>query len=266
MRQSAICLTAVIVLSAGVAAACTDLDTAPDAPFSLEILELPSPSIVVGDTLRDVDGVAAPLTAVVYNLDGEPIPGVPVSFFAVDTTGELRIDPSTGHVTSTGARRGSARIFATVGSLQTPPETLTIVPPPDSTAPIGVLDTLRYSFADPSRNTSDSIAVRVMWDSADAPVARYPVRFRLEDRADTIVARLVDDQGRVSTADRSGAVSIDTTGADGVAFRRIRLTPGSTLATPVDSVAIIAEVTLRGDPVAGSPRRFVLYLTPFSPP
>jgi hypothetical protein len=263
-------VVAVVATSAavivGLAVGCTDLNTAPDAPFSMEILELPSPSIVVGDTLRDIDGVAAPLTAVVYNVEGEPIPGATVTFFAVDTTGELRIDPTTSHVTSTGARRGSTRIFATIGSLQTPPETLTIVPPPDSVADIGALDTLRYSFADPSRNTSDSLAVRVMWDSANAPVARYPVRFRLENLADTVVARLVDDQGRVSTADRSGALSVDTTGADGVALRRIRLTPGATLSTPVDSIAIIAEVTLRGNPIAGSPRRFVLYVTPFSPP
>lgn len=249
-------------------AACTDLNTGPDVAFSLELLELPSPSIVRGDSLRDLDGAAVPLSAVVFNLDGDPIPDAEVSFFAVDTTGELRIDPVTHHVFSVGMRRGTARIFVTSGTLQVPPETLTIVAAPDSAAAVGTLDTLRYSFADPSRNTSDSLAVRVLWDSAGtpAPVPKYVVRFRLEDRADTIVARLVDDQGRVSTIDPSGAMSVDTTAADGLAFRRIRLTPGASLATPVDSVVAFVDVRLRGVDVAGSPRRLVLYLVQFSPP
>jgi hypothetical protein len=252
--------------AAAVAGGCTDLDTGPDDPFSLELLTLPSPSIVSGDSLRDVDGNATPIRAIVFDVEGDTIRNADVTLFIADTSMALALDPETGFIVATGTRRGDARIFASIGSLQAPPETLTIVPPPASTAAVGTIDTLRYSFADPSRNTSDSLAVRVIRDSASAPVARYLVRFRLADRADTLVARLVDDQGRLSTADRSGAMSIDTTGPDGVAFRRLRVTPGATLATPVDSIVVLADVRLRGADVTGSPVRLVLYASPISTP
>jgi hypothetical protein len=255
-------------LATGIAigVACTDLSTDPSAPFSIEFLPLASPSIVSGDSLRDIEGTATPLQAIVYNVDGEPIPGAGVSFLVVDTSGALVIDATSGHVVATGTARGAARIFASVGSLQAPPETLTIVPAPDSTAAVGTIDTLRYSFADPSRNTSDSLAILVMRDSANAGVPRYLVRFRLEDPGQATVAKLVDDQGRISTIDPSGAVAIDTTGPDGVAIRRLRITPGAGLATPIDSIVVLAEVGLRGTPVSGSPVRLVLYATPITTP
>ena len=64
-----------VALGVAVGAACTDLNTGPDSPFALEILELPSPAIVRGDSLRDIDGTAVPLRAVVFNLDGDTIQG-----------------------------------------------------------------------------------------------------------------------------------------------------------------------------------------------
>jgi hypothetical protein len=242
--------------------------TGPDEPFSLTFHPLPSPSIVSGDSLRDIDGAAVPLSATVFNLRGEPI-DMETEFVALDTSGAIVINPLTGFVKAEGTRRGTARIVARSGTLQAAPVQLQIVPAPSAAAAFGTIDTLRYSFSNPSLNTSDALEVKVTRDSANAPVPAYLVRFRLEDPADTVVARLVDDAGRTSTVDRSGAVSIDTTGslgtAAGVASRRIRLTPSASLRLPVDSIVVFADVRLRGVHVAGSPVRLVLPVKPRNP-
>jgi hypothetical protein len=88
------------------------------------------------------------------------------------------------------------------------------------------------------------------------------VRFRLDRLSDTLVARLVDDGGRRSPLDPVGSTAVDTTGADGIASRQIRLTPSGTLRLPVDSIVVIADVQLRGAHIAGSPVRLTLFVAP----
>lgn len=246
-------------------AACTD-SLGPDEPFSLEFQALPSPSIVSGDTLRDLEGNAVPLRATVYNFRGEPLDDAPVSFVVIDTSGAITLDQTTGHVVASGARRGTVRVVASSGALQSAPLVFQIVPAPSAVAPSGTIETLRYSFSNPALNTSVPLEVKVTRDSAAAGVPFYVVRFRLETLADTVVARIVDDASRRSPLDPSGATALDTTEASGtrvgIAGRRIRLTPGESLATPVDSIVVLADVRLRGAHVSGSPVRLVLPVTP----
>jgi hypothetical protein len=238
-------------------AACSET-TGPDEPFSLEFAPLGAPSIVSGDTLRDIDGNALPLQATAFNLKGHALDDADISFIAIDTSGAISIDQTTGYVVATGTKRGTVRLIAAVGSLQSAPVTLEIIPAPSAVAQSGTIDTLRYSFSNPSFNTSGPLRVIVRRDSANAPVPRYLVRFRLADLADTVVARLIDDAARRSPLDPTGASAVDTTGADGIASRQIRLTPGGSLATPVDSIVVFADVRLRGADVTGSPVRLVL--------
>jgi hypothetical protein len=244
---------------------CTDT-LSPDEPFSLEFEELPSPSIVSGDTLRDLEGNAVPLRAIVYNFRGEPLEETDVSFVLIDTTGAITLDPATGHVVATGSRRGTVRVVASAGNLQSAPLAFQIVPPPSAVARSGTIDTLRYSFSNPSLNTSVPLEVKVTWDSASAGVPAYVVQFRLEETSDTVVARLVDDASRRSPIDPSGASSIDTTESTGtragIAGRRIRLTPNASLATPVDSIVVFADVRRHGEHISGSPVRLVLPVKP----
>jgi len=240
--------------------------TGPDEPFSLEFEPPASPSIVSGDSLRDIDGNATPLHAVAFNLRGQPLEDAEVTFIAIDTSGAIAIDPATGHVVANGTRRGSIRIVAAVGSLQSAPLALEIVAAPAAAAQSGTIDTLRYSFSNPSLNTSAPLRVVVTRDSANAPLPRYLVRFRLDRLADTVVARLIDDAARRSPLDPTGATAIDTTGADGIASRQIRLTPNASLRTPVDSIVVFADVRLRGVHVSGSPVRLTLPVTPRTTP
>ena len=255
--QSAAIRVAIVV--AGIAAwtACSET-TGPDEPFSLEFAPLGAPSVVSGDSLRDIDGNAIPLEATAFTLKGRELDDAAISFIALDTSGAISIDQQSGYVVATGTKRGTVRLIAAVGSLQSAPITLEIVPAPSSVAQSGTIDTLRYSFSNPSFNTSSPLRVVVRRDSANAPVSRYLVRFRLADLADTVVARLIDDAGRRSPLDPTGATALDTTGADGIASRQIRLTPNASLATPVDSIVVFADVRLRGADISGSPVRLVL--------
>ena len=260
-----VALIASLLAAIAVWGACSD-PAGPDEPFSLEFEPPAAPSIVSGDTLRDIDGNAVPLSAIAYNLRGERLDGASISFVALDTSRALVIDPATGYLVATGTRRGTARIVATTGGLQSAPVTLEIIPAPDSAARSGTIDTLRFSFSDPSRNTSGPLRIIVMRDSANAPVARYVVRFRLARLSDTVVARLVDDASRRSPLDPTGATAIDTTGTDGIASRQIRLTPNASLSTTLDSIVVFADVRLRSAHVPGSPVRLTLFVKPRTNP
>jgi hypothetical protein len=251
-------LVALLAACGALGLACSDT-VGPDEPFSLEFEAPVAPSIVSGDSLRDITGAAVPLRAVAYNLRGEPLTDAAITYIALDTSDAIVIDQETGHVVAAGPRRGSVRIVASAGSLQSAPITLEIVPPPARAVRSGTIDTLRYAFSNPN-NTSGPLRVLVTRDSADAPVPRYLVRFRLDRLADTVVARLVDEGGRRSPLDPIGATAFDTTGADGIASRQIRLTPNASLRQPVDSIVVFADVQLRGAHVAGSPVRLTLFV------
>ena len=244
---------------------CTD-SLSPDEPFSLEFRQLPSPSIVSGDTLRDLDGNAVPLDAVVYNVRDVPLEDTEIGFVVIDTSEAIAFDTDSRYLVASGPGRGTVRIIASAGRLQSAPVSIQIVPPPSAVVQSGTIDTLRYSFSNPALNTSVPLEVRVIRDSASAGVPAYVVRFRLEDRADTVVARLVDDASRRSPLDPSGAVSLDTTESTGarlgIAGRRISLTPNASLAIPLDSIVVLADVRLRGEHVSGSPLRLVLPVKP----
>lgn len=253
-RSRAVLLIAAVAIAWG---GCAET-TGPDEPFSLEFRPLPAPSIVSGDTLRDIAGNAVPLQAIVYNLRGVPLDETPVIFVALDTSGALEIDQATGYVVATGPGRGTARLVASAGTIQSAPITLEIIPAPASAAQSGAIDTLQYSASNPSLNTSGALRVRVGRDSANAPVPLYFVRFRLEDPGDSVFARFVDDSPRNLPLDPTGASSVTLTGADGIASRRIRITPSQLLNPALDSVVVLADVRFRGDDVDGSPVRLVL--------
>ncbi len=250
--------TPLLVCALAVAwSACAET-TGPDEPFSLEFKPLAAPSIVAGDTLRDIDGNAVPLEAIVYNLRGIPLDDAEVTFVAIDSSGSLQIDQASGYIVAAGTGRGTARLVASTGTIQSAPVSLRIIPEPAGAAQSGTIDTLRYSASNPALNTSSALRVRVYRDSANAPVPLYLVRFRLEDLADTVFARFVDDTPRQLPLDPTGGSSITLTGEDGIASRRIRVTPSQLLNPALDSVVVLADVKLRGQNVAGSPVRLVL--------
>jgi hypothetical protein len=244
-----------IVAAIMVIAACIDLSTDPDEIVAIEFAELPWPSVVAGDTLRDSTGAVAPLVARLFDGDGDVVSG-PVEFLAQKTSvhvvaGDRLIVDDTAS--------GNAGIFASTTGIQSIVRQIEIVAAPDTIAASGTITPLAWVVPDdPQLNTSQALGVRVV-SATGTGVRSWIVTFQLEaggrqiPAGDTSQVFLVGDNGRPSYAD-----STDLTGS---ASRRLRLrvVPGL---VPPDSAVITVSAAYRGVPLTGSPVRLVLPIRP----
>lgn len=266
-RSGARRLVGALTLVVSGALACAEVGTNPETPAAIELPPFPSPSVVVGDTLRDLDGNVTPIVAIVRNIRGDVISGADVRYlyadFARDTA--LQIDPVTGIVFAGRAATGEARIAARVGTTLQVLRTLTVTLRPDSMdAQARVIALLTTVVPDTGReaagrNTSQGMQVNVRHRPAAGGVAAvnaWPVRYRIVRPANagndtTAAAFLVDDQGRPS--------ALDTTNSSGNAIRRVRVRAAQfPTSFAVDSVIVEATASYRGVPLAGAPVRFAV--------
>lgn len=235
----------------GAAMACTKIPTEDSAVLSLALDSLPAPAVVLGDTLRDSTGRAAPLHATVFNFQGSVISRAPLRFQALDRG--VTVDSITGFATGDSLRQTPARVLISIGSLQAV-RTLEVTLRPDTVSAVNGRDSLAYSLTDTTKNFSPALSVRVVHSLvADSGVKSYVVGFTIVSPADTLLARLVNESGAASRT--------DTTDASGIASRRIRLNPAKLIAL-TDSIIISASVKYRGAHIRGSPVRLVLKVKP----
>ena len=235
---------------------CIDLSTDPDEIVAIEFSELPWPSIVAGDTLRDESGAVAPLVARLFDGDGDVVDG-PVEFLPQQNA--VRVVNGNQLVADLTAT-GTIGIIASTEGLQSTALTIEVVPRPDSMAPEGIITPLQWVVPDdPSLNTSAPVSVKVLSNTTTAPVRSWVVRFQLEaggrviPENDTTQIFLVGDNGRPSYA--------DTTDFSGIASRRVRLrvVPGL---TPPDSAVITVTASYKGVALIRSPLVLVLPIAP----
>ena len=245
------------VMGAAGALACTKVGTGPSVPVAIEVFAPPLPSVVVGDTMRDTSGNAAPLRATVFNSDDQAIPDAPIHFLAIDSIRHVTLDTITGIVV--GRDTGRARIIARVGNLQSEPITVTVVQPPTAIIALDPLvDTLNYTIDfTTGRDTLQNLRVRLIHvagtDTVSVP--SYLVRYTFEypagyDNGDSTRVQLVDASSRKASL-------LVTTGVDGSTNQALRITP---FATPdTDSVIVAAHAAQPGGPA--TPIRFVVHYT-----
>jgi hypothetical protein len=233
-----------------VAAGCVKISDNSDTVLSLEFDSLASPSVVVGDSLRDTTGVIAPPLVRAFNYQGEEIAAPPVRFHAPDPG--ITIDSVTGVIRGDSLRSTPVRVVASVGSLQAL-QRVVVTLRPDAMTAVDGRDTLQYSTLDSTVNISEPLTVRVTHGTppADSAVQSYVVSFAVVSGGDPLAAEVVNS-GKIST--------VDTTDADGVAGRTVKIRP--LYFTGVDSVIVNATVKFRGTPISGSPVRLVVVLTP----
>lgn len=259
-RRSAVRLAAGMTALAGVA--CTDVPSDPDTPFAIEIVQPTLPALVRGDTLRDTLGVATPLVVRVLNSRNEVIAGAPVVFEKIDTASVFTVDPATGVIV--GVDTGTARVAASVGSLQSSPIAIVVTLRPDTITPLSALrDSIDFLVG---RDTRLDVRVRVGHDTTPGgvsdptvPVRSYLVHFAIVDPP----GLPADDSTGVILANDAGRPSrVDTTDASGEAKRAVRLSP-AVRTVPPDSIIVEASA-VRPDrsPVPGSPVRFVVKIKP----
>jgi hypothetical protein len=245
-----------------VAAACTDVGTSPSTPVALAFDTLPSPSVVYGDTLRDINGIAARLTGHAYNSDGREIPDAPIKYFLSDK--DLPPVSEDGYLIGTSdPLKTSFTVTAQVAGIPSAARTVNLTYRPDTvdrgTAAMNKEDTLYYASSDSVKLLDASLSVRVQNtpnpakpDSGLRPVKSWLVKFR-------VIAPVTDDSAKADTLlanENSVRSTVDTTSAEGVAFRKIRVFKSGGLTTVPDSVVVEARVRYKGVDVRGSPIRF----------
>jgi hypothetical protein len=251
------------LLAAGLLA-CSDVVTDPDAVAALDFDGIAFPAVVTGDTLRDGDGVATPLSATVYDGRGDVIVGAPVQFFALDTG--VSIDAN-GYLTAT-RRSGPVRVVASIDGLQSQRRTVQVTPSPDTVLRGDTV--IDYTYNIPDNPPSVSTALTLTLQSADTvgglnpDVVGWLVRWRIVHDGDTIA---VTDTSKVALwpASATRHALLDTTKADGVSSRRLRVYANFLPVQP-DSFIVVAEIRARGLPVPGSPVRYVVNIQPPSIP
>lgn len=245
----------IMLTTALVAAACIDLSVDPDEIVAIELGEFAWPSIVAGDTLRDAAGAIAPLVARLFDGDGDLVTA-PVEFL-VERPGVRVVGGD--RLVADDTASGAIGIIASTEGVQSVVRQIEIVAAPRSLVAGGVVTPLRWVVPDnPSSNTSQPLVARVI-AGPDTGVRSWIVTFQLEasgrviPQTDTTQIFLVGDNGRPSY--------VDTTDASGSASRRVRLRIAPGLVAP-DSAVVTIRASYKGQPLAGSPVRLVLPISP----
>lgn len=244
--------------AAALGAACADVSSSPESPASIEMVDFPFPSVVVGDTLRDVNGAVARVRAIVRNATGDTLAAAGTRYLYADYNRDsaLAVDSLTGLVVATRAATGDARIAARAGASLQVIKKLLVTVRPDTVSAGKVSAVLTTAFPDTGRakasaNTTDALPVLVQNRQSATPagVNGWIVRFTLVRPANptndtTQAAWLVNDNGTASV--------IDTTDSGGNAGRKVRIRAAQFPAAGTDSVVVQATVTYKGKAVPGS--------------
>lgn len=258
VRRRLIATGGAVALAVSVAAACADVSSSPETPASIEMANFPFPSIVLGDTLRDVNGVVAPVRAIVRNSAGDTLTGAGTRYLYADYNRDsaLLVDSTTGLVFAKKAVLSEARIAARVGGALQAIGKLVVTVRPDTVSAVRVSRELTTQFPDTGRtkanaNMTDPLSVSVQNLQSTSPtgVNGWVVRFTLLRPANptndtTQAAWLVNDAGTASV--------IDTTDNGGSAGRKVRVRADRFPTTGTDTVKVQATVTYKGKPVPGS--------------
>jgi len=253
--------TILAVIGAIIGVACVDM-SAPSGPASISALQLPSPSVVVGDVMRDSLGAPAKLGVIAYDASGAKLTDVSPQFFVTDSGAPATVDLS-GAVT--GTKLGIVHVVGQIGTLQTPAAAIPVTVAPTLIARTSTtIDTLIAPLSvDTTQRGTAAAAVTVTGVGATAPVGvtGFLVKYTLVQAPSTIASAktaavfLADDQGRPST--------VDTTDAAGHASRNVVVITAflgdtSLLKGKVDSAVVTAQTSYKGALVSPSPIRFVI--------
>jgi hypothetical protein len=266
-RASRSLLTIASAAAVWLAVACLDVSSPITGIASISRIVAPTPSVVVGDSLRDTSGTAQPLRVYVFGPKGDTVKDAVVRFFAVDTLHKIHVDSMTGVVWADDSVSPNAAVFASVqpasgkGSLVTPLDTIPVIPVPVSatrdtsflftaTAPTIPTDTLSSGLISPPFGV-------VVQGAGNTPIQKYVVGFQLlyapPARADGVGPTVVPTSA-LSNTDSTYAI----TDASGRATIRLRLRVSAInsnllLGTATDSAVVQMHVRYHGTDLPVTP-------------
>lgn len=264
MRRRALAACAAVV-AVWIAVACLDVSSPVTGIASISAVILPTPSIVVHDSMRDTSGMAQPLTVNAFAPNGDIIPqsDIIVRYTVLDSTHNLFVDSVTGFARSDSTFPSPlAKVVAVVtpvkgkGVLQTVQVPLPIVPKPDSGhrsddttfvfKPTGApSDTLNSNLVSPA------LSVTVYSTTRDTTVQSYIVIYK--------IVQAPDSNGKGPTVVFYNPSGNDSTTAvtntSGVATRQLRIRPSAIASTALltggatDTIKVLVRVLYHGKPI-----------------
>ena len=236
------------VLGALIAGACTEPITDPNAVVALRMDGSGYRSIVGNDSLRDSLGNTVSVRATPLNYKNEQVDGAPIVFASPDTI--LRVNDA-GGVFARGIRTDAAPsfIFASVGSLQTTPDTVFTVARADSIKAERDVQTMNVTSTG-GVSLPDSLPFTVMGDTAAGKpkvtvrswLVSYQLLFKGTLLSPTDTTTAYTFWPTAGTNARRIASFIDTTDASGRAARGVFV---RSISKAQDTIYLVATVRLR---------------------
>ncbi len=250
---------------AAVTFACRAIPAPDNGVLSVSEVQLPSPAVVVGDTMRDSTGAVAPLRMYAFGVGGaaDTIANVTPQFLVMDPGAHLTPD---GYVVGDSVRSTPVRVIGSVGNLQTSAANVYVVPLPDSIGPVGSQTTPvdTFSLAKPTTYYSPAVTAQVL--SADTPPA--PVQQVIVQWAIVYQPAVPDSGGPPGTivSSNNQPATADTTNSSGDVSVRVHLNPiALNPLAALDSFVVEARMSYRGVSLRGSPVQFVIPIFPAPP-
>jgi hypothetical protein len=216
---------------------CREIPSPEEGVLSISPLLLPSPGLVVGDTMRDSLGLVAPLRVIAYDADGNQVPGVPATFVVLDTgahvVGALLIGDDTVATGVVGAAAGLQTESVRVPVTLMPQQIL---------ASDSIRHQLRPGIAD-QEATSDELRTRIVHGQGatlrgiEGIVVRYEIVRAPQPTGGSTDPTAILIPGNTNR-------TRDTTDGNGAAGRRVRF--DLLISGPTDSAMINATASYRG--------------------
>lgn len=249
-----------LAVATALAVACGDVPTLENGIAYYTPVQLPLPTVALGDTLRDSLGVARPLRIQAFTRDSQEVTGVSAFFLPTTLPSLVKIDSVTGFVVANDTATGTVQIVGRIGErLQTSVTSLFVVPEPTTIA--RAIDAAGDSLALPVLKDLP-VTVTGTYKGASATINGIIVRYRIDSLVPSTLppgsAIVVNDNDLPLRPDSTSAV--DTTSAAGTAMRKLLVLKGS----GVQRVYVSASARRLHDaqPLAGSPVRFVVDIKP----
>ena len=238
-----------------VALACSQVSTDPNSVLSLELRPMQLPSIVLHDSIHDTTGAVDSLHAYAYNAQGALVAGAPIRFLAITGRGSVQVDSVSGQVVG-DTIAGRAFVLASVGILQTKPDTIFVVNSPDSLIPLdSTTYTLDYNKAT-LRDTLWPLRVKLLHlpgDTVPHYRLQYAFTYKLPNtNLDPFKVQLVN----VASVPQLVDTTVVTRGASTLSLRVAVIADTLTDSVGVNVYAYRPDHT----PVPGSPVHFVIKL------
>lgn len=232
------CVVRGVVVVMTCAAACREVPAPEGGVHSISRLILAAPGLVVGDTLRDSLGVAAPLDVIAYGVDNQPLDPQPEHAFVVLDTG-AHLEGGRFLVGDTAGK--TVRVVGTVGSLQTQPASVKVTLAPDTIVPADSSVHHLFYTIPPDTAAQTTLNVTVRNRAADAGVEAVIVRYSIDKAPPSI-----NETPTVVLLNGNVASSRDTTESNGRASRIARLRLLALGQSQLDTVIVSATTAYRG--------------------